>query len=187
MLSKRSLGLLCAIALACGAAGPTTAPSNLDDPSVMSKTRLQDFPAISYFHATTTTTLKDLSKTTKETMIRLRAALKEAGADAKGAPLIVMKGVTNDPTQPSELQIGVPTTEDAREVDDFKVTKLEAFHCASILFSGPATEIHGAFEQVFSDALQSGEVPTGEIREMICYWEGEESANNIMSIQIGVR
>ena len=90
-------------------------------------------------------------------------------------------------SKPFTLQVGMPARPGVKAGGDLKARKLEPLRCASIVFVGTVDDIPKSYEQLFKDVSAAGLTPTGENREVYAYWEGPESVNNVVVIQIGVK
>ena len=170
-------------------ATPSTQPAGVADPGelIVTKLRVQDLPAITYFYIPTETTLERIGETVQEIMPKMLSTIQENRVNITGPGEFVYHGVTQDPTKPFQLEIGFPVAEGTKEAGDCKVRKLEAFHCASVIYSGPVAQVGQAYQQLFTELFAAGMQPTGETREMYLYWESPESANNIELIMAGVQ
>jgi effector-binding domain-containing protein len=168
-------------------AQPAQPAQQQDQEPVITKMRIQDFPAVHYFYASTETNLTQISATVQETMPKVLTALKENSVAPVGPSIFVYHGVTQDPNKPFTLEIGFPVADTAKDAGDMKVRQLEAFHCASVIYSGPISQVTQAYQQVFTEIFAAGLQPTGETREMYLYWDGPESPNNVELILVGVQ
>ena len=63
---------------------------------------------------------------------------------------------------------------------------LDAFKCAALVLSGPVSALGDAYQKLYGDLVPAGYKPTGEMRELILYWEGEGSPNNVVMIAVGI-
>jgi len=150
--------------------------------------RLQDVKGCTFFYSATETTIPQLSNVIPPMMEGMYSAMKENQISPANAPVFVYQGITQDPSKPFQLEVGMPVQPDgAKAVGDFKVRELPTFHCATVIFSGPLARIPQAYQQLFGELFQAGLQPTGETREMFLYWEGPESPNNIELIMAGVK
>ena len=75
---------------------------------------------------------------------------------------------------------------DAPAVEGFKIVKLDAFKCATILFTGPLSQIKDAYCKLFDCLGAAGLKFKGGFREVYLYWEGPESLNNVVQIQAAI-
>jgi effector-binding domain-containing protein len=89
--------------------------------------------------------------------------------------------------KPFELQIGFPVADGAKPEGEIKVRTLEDYRCATVLYSGSMRDIAQAYQRIFTQLPEAGLEYAGNSREMHLYWEGPESPNNIVLIQVGVK
>jgi effector-binding domain-containing protein len=91
-----------------------------------------------------------------------------------------------DMTKPFTLDIGIETVDDAKPTDDLKVRKLSRFKCATMLYTGSLQNLSKVYEKLVPAALAAGHKLTGESREFYLYWEGPDSKNNVVQVQVGI-
>jgi hypothetical protein len=181
------LALACAAGLMAGSQDPTqikNAPA-----STVSPVAFQTYAEGTYFHLSARATYAELSTLTPALAKRLSAILKEAGLQTFGPILMIQRGTSEDPTKPFDLEVGILAPKGTKPFGEAKVRTLPAFPCATTMASGDFGGESGkaAFMAVFQAAGEQGRIPTGEFREMLFFWEGEGSANNLMQIQIGLQ
>ena len=168
------------------AATAQAAQAPAEQEPIITKMRVQDYKAEHFFYSETETTINDIGGVVQETLPKLFAAIKENGIDITGPMVFVYHGATQDRDKPFKLQIGFLVGPNAKDAGDFKVRELEAFHCASVIYSGPVTQIAMAYQQLFTELFGAGLQPNGETREMYLYWEAPDSPNNVQIIMAGV-
>jgi len=174
------LTLLCAGTLLAGPAQP--APTCTWGPVAF-----QTFAEGTFFHLAAPATQAEAAKVSAALTQRLILALAGAGIQTLGPILIVQRGVTPDPTRPFEMELGVLVPGGTKAVGGARVRPLGAFPCATTVVTGALAEAGRAFETLFRTSMDKGRIPTGEIREMVLFWEGETSPNNMMLVQVGLQ
>jgi effector-binding domain-containing protein len=127
-----------------------------------------------------------MAKTLDKTFMPLMEKAKAAGL-LGGPPIFVYHGATGDPTAKFTLDTGLTVPADTKALGEFKVKKLPALHAATAYFTGPLASLGAAYAQFFPQLMQAGHIPTGDMREVYLFWEGPESANNVVEIQIGIK
>ncbi len=184
-------GLMCA---AAAAQTPTTKPAAAKAASpagpafVVTPMRVQELQGAGTFvYVESETTFAGL----KETIAKLMKPLDEAMNSGKfqpGSPMIfVYTGVAGDMSKPFTLQIGMPARSSATAAGEIKVRKLEPLRSATLVYSGSVMDIPSAYQQLYTNLFPAGLMPAGENREIYTYWEGPESVNNVVVIQVGVK
>ncbi len=176
------------------AAPPTTRPAGRAktvaagaDDFVVSKMRVQTLKEHPYFYKSVKTTLATMGPTIQQTMDALVPALKARHVQISGPPTFVYKGAGMDHNAPFELEMGFQVEPGTEAFGDYKVKQLDALTSATVIYSGPIPSIGAAYQQVYPDLFATGLVPSGERRETYLMWEGPESVNNVVLIQIGVK
>jgi len=69
----------------------------------------------------------------------------------------------------------------------FKVRTLDAFHCATLIYSGSMSSLENGYESLINQMLEARLSPGDESREMYLFWEGPESPNDVLQIQMRIR
>lgn len=183
---SRRIALLSATVCLMLCAGVQSADPPATQP-VIGEMRLRTMSGMAYVYGTEETTLPKI----KESIGKFMPALMKAGDAGKfhitGAPVMIYRGMQQDLTQPFTLEVGVPVRELPEKLEDFKARLTEPFRCAALLYTGPVSGMGKAFEKLFADVFAQQLTPTGEVREMYLYWESEESANNVIMVQVGVK
>jgi hypothetical protein len=161
---------------------PTTQP---DAGFVVSDMRVQTVGGFNFLYDTSQTSLAKID----DPVGRMVPALNKAIADGKFRPAGPLVLVYHDMSmrQPFTLDIGFMVPPETAAFDQFKVRQEDSFKCATVLFSGPLTKISGAYAKVFAALGAAGLSPTAINREVYLYWEGRESPNNVIQIQIGIQ
>lgn len=67
------------------------------------------------------------------------------------------------------------------------VRTLPAFTCATTVFTGSFAKLGKVYETLYPTLMASGKIPLSESRQMVLFWEGETSTNNMLLVQVGVR
>jgi len=149
----------------------------------------QTYAEGTYFHISTRVTYAELSTQTPAMAAALAKTLKEAGIPTFGPLLIIQRGASEDRGKPFDQEVGILVPKGTKAFGEAKVRDLSPFPCATSVTSGDfaGEGAHAAFMTLFKAAGERGRIPTGEIREMLLFWEGQGSANNLMQVQIGLR
>lgn len=188
-------GLMIATAVVCfglscvmSADGATPAPETQPATSpefVVSDMRVQTIPGFEYEFQSSRTTLQKLSVNASQIISDLQAAVSLGKIHPIG-PLVFTYREMTDLSQPFNLDIGFIVPVGTKEFPSFKLHKTEAFKCAVVLFSGSLEHLSDAYGKVMADLGRAGLRPTGTTREFYLYWEGPQSPNNVVQIQVGI-
>jgi hypothetical protein len=144
--------------------------------------------AQNYLYVAAETTFDQISETVGPIVGRLQKLRADKKAVFTGPLVFVYHDVEMDPGRKFKLEVGYPVAEgtQAPAQGEFKVRKLEPLKCATVLYGGPLSSVHSAYEKLMPAASAQGRKPTGELRDYYLYWEGEQSVNNVEMIAIGV-
>jgi hypothetical protein len=167
---------------------PKPAAAQGDDQSPqICQPRIRTYPAITYFFTSKETTFNQLQATIQELMPAVEKAIAESKAQIVGPPVLIYHHVVNDPAARFTLDVGFPVREVAKPSGNAQVKQLDQFRCVSELYVGPMSSIHQAYEKLAASA-PAGKQPlvAEESRQMMLYWEGSDSPNNVIQIMIGL-
>jgi effector-binding domain-containing protein len=151
--------------------------------------RLRTMAPITYVYVETETTFDKIGDAIGEAMPKITKAA-EDGKFRLTAPFVLMyPGGTAHvaPEKPFKLQIGMKVDGDATAAGDVKVRTTQEFRAATMIYTGPPSGVGEAYQKLIPAIRQAGLEPSGEDREFTFYWEGFESPNNIVLIQVGVK
>ena len=181
------LTLACVAGLMAGSQDP--AQTKKASASTIGPVAFQTFAEGTYFHLNSRATYAELSTLTPALAKRLSALLKEAGLQTFGPLLMIQRGTSEDPSKSFDLEVGILAPKGTKPFGEAKVRVLSAFPCATTMASGDFAGESGktAFMALFKAAQEKGRIPTGEFRELLLFWEGQGSANNLMQVQVGLQ
>lgn len=199
-LTWAALGLLSiGVMLSTARSGPNDPPKDPKDKPdakqpaqpgdgevLISNMRVQDFPGGKYFYTATKLTIPQIGEFAGNAIPALITTIRENRINVAGPEVFVYQGMSEDMTKEFDLEIGFMVDAGTKEVGDYKVRDLAPFHCATVIYSGPVTDVGKAYQEIFTQIFAAGMRPTGEVREMYLYWESPESPNNIEVIMVGV-
>lgn len=149
---------------------------------------VQAIPAKAYFSAPIDTDFKAMGEPIVKNLTAMQAAAKDVGLVLTGPVVHVYEMAPHRaPEKPFRMRTGWFVPEALKKVGPYPVTELPAMRCASLLYVGPGSKIGEGWQRLYRAALDKGLEPTGEERELTLYWEGVQSPNNIVQMQIGVK
>jgi effector-binding domain-containing protein len=169
------------------AAGAKPAAKAVDESHVseMIVKDVKEVPA--YLHGSGKATIATFQESLKKTWEPLIAKAKAGGIVFTAVPIFVYHGATGQPDQEFSMETGFPVEAGTKDLDkDFTVSKLVAFHCATAYHSGPVKDLGKSYGELFGDIISADYKLTGETREVYLFWEGPESVNNVVEIQVGI-
>ncbi len=167
---------------AAGAPAAAVAPAG----AAVGEPREQTLESRTLLYGSTETTFEKLHEAIDATLPKLLAATREHKIPVAG-PVVFVYHNANMDGKPFTIDIGIIVDPEAKDAGDFKVKKLDVFKCDTILLSGPLSQIGEAYGKVMQFVSSKKHEPTGESREFYLYWEGPESPNNVVQIQMGVK
>jgi len=104
-----------------------------------------------------------------------------------GPPVMSYLGYRGDPSQPFTAELAIPAP---AAVENYKgpyyFRSAGEFKCASVIYQGPVNAIGEAWMALVRQATEAGLKPKGDSREVYLWWEGEDSKNNVIELQLGV-
>jgi effector-binding domain-containing protein len=140
-----------------------------------------------FFYRSVETDMQNSSAKIEAEMKALAGEMKSAGIMPTGAPIFVFHNPTDQAGKTFTVELGFPVSADAKDIGASKVRKLEPLEAATVMFSGPPSELRQAYVQLYQQIGQAGLEPGTELRQYSLYWEGLDSSNNVMLIQVGVK
>ena len=151
--------------------------------------RLRTMAPMTYVYVETETTLGNIGEAIGEVMPKIT----KAAADGKfrlTAPFVLTYPQASahiTPEKPFKVQIGLKAEGEAAASGDVKVRTTQEFRAATVIYTGPPAGIGECYEKLIPAIRQMGLELTGEDREFTFYWEGIDSPNNIVLVQVGVK
>jgi general secretion pathway protein G len=134
----------------------------------------------------TETTLNEMMEALGKTFFPLMEKEGENGTVFSYPAIFVYHGASADPHKKVKLSTGFPVKPDAKAIGDFKVKKLEGYRCASVYFTGSLMHIGDAYGELMAQVAKAGHKPTGQTRELYLFWDGDDSPNTVVEIQVGI-
>jgi effector-binding domain-containing protein len=178
------------VTAACIAAEPE--PKKADNPAkppeyTISEMRIQTIPAKNFIYGSATTTFEKLGEVIEKFIPLLSKGMDDGKIRPEGSCMFVYKGIQEDMTKPFTLEIGWLVSDKTQAQGELKVRKTDEFKCATVILSGKISNISKAYEKLMPAVMEAKLTPTAETRELYLHWEGPESDNNVVQIQMGVK
>jgi predicted transcriptional regulator YdeE len=159
---------------------PSAAPS---PSATISDVRYQDLKPYTYAFVSTQTTLNKLQDAIAQLMPRIDAAMDSGALRIMGPCVFTYHGASEDRNKPFTLDIGMIVKDGSTAPDGFQLIKVPAPHCATVIFTGPASQLPQAYGKLYGELGRRGLQPTDVSREVSFYWESLDSTNNVIQIQ----
>ncbi len=151
--------------------------------------RLRTMAPITYVYVETETTFDKIADAIGQAMPKITKAAHE-GKFRLAEPFVLTYPESSahvNPQKPFKVQIGAKVEGDAAASGDVKVRTAQEFRAATVIYTGPPSGIGEAYQKLIPAIREAGLEPNGEEREFTTYWEGFDSPNNIILIQVGVK
>ncbi len=136
--------------------------------------------------AETETTFEEFSDTLGKLFFPMMEKEGENGTVYWGAPIFIYHGASKDPKAKFKFTVGFAVKPESKPIGEFKIKKVDGYRCVSVYYTGPLSSISKAYEAVFAEIGKSGHKPTGQSRELYLDWHGEDSANTVVEVQVGI-
>jgi effector-binding domain-containing protein len=156
-------------------------------PFRVSNMRVHTVRGMTYLFSSTRSNYNDIMTSGASSALAALRQITAGGARPAGEILFIFHDPTEDPTVAFDLDIGVPVPDKTPAIGGFKVRKLPPFRCASMVYRGPLKHLRRAYDKLIPEMIAAGYVPSDELRESYTVWEGAESPNNVVEIQVGIR
>ncbi len=149
---------------------------------------VQTIPAKQYLQSGFESDFKTMGEPVAETLTELMEAAKENKIGLYGPVVHYYYGAPHrDPEKRFKMETGFFVPAESQAVGEFQPRELPTFKCATILYIGPANRIGDAWQELYRSVRDQRLTPTDEERELYLYWEGVESPNNVVQVQLGVK
>ena len=176
------IGMTASIAVA---QAPATRPAERE--FAVTPLRVQQLQGIDeYCYGEAQTTFADLKNSIDKLMDPIDRANTAGKIQLAGPYVFVYKGISDDMAKPITLQVGRQVKPGAA-AGETKTRKLESLRAATVVYTGNLSNFPKVYPGIYADLFAAGLTPTGELRETYAYWEGPESPNNVIIVQIGVK
>lgn len=162
------------------------AEENESQPSI-GELVVRKIPAKHYLRGEFETEFKSMGKPVGKTLTEMMEAAREKKVGLHGPVIHFYHDAPHqDPEKRFRMETGFFVPVGTPAVGTFETRELPELRCATILYVGPATRIGDAWQKLYRNARAMGLTPNGEERELYLYWEGVESPNNIVQVQVGI-
>jgi hypothetical protein len=181
---RKSILLALMVMMSWQAWAPAAGPQDF----TLSPPRVTDFKPANYLYASVETNLGQVGQMITTLTQDIASAIQAAGMSMTGGPLIVYDGAnTGDPAHTFTLKVGYPVGDTAKAVGGYQLGDIGPKHCEMILFIGSVSQLRQAYGRIFARVMAAGQSVSDERAERYLYWEGENSPNNVVMIEIGVQ
>lgn len=128
------------------------------------------------------TSVAKISEDARREMPAIYAAMKSAGVTQTAAPILIFKPGA-DP-QIWEATVAVPVDASAKAPAGYLQRTLAAGKAEASVYHGDEAHIGQAFAKIHQDLAALAVNSTGEFREHVLYWPGNDSPNVVLLIEV---
>jgi len=164
-----------------GRADPT--PDTRPSAGTLGDVRIQTLKPYTYAFVSTQTTLNKILDTVDALMPKIDAAIDAGKLRAIGPVVFTYHGATGERDKEFTLDIGVIVKDGTPKPDGIQVITVGPSSCATVIYAGPISQIGQAYGKLYGEIGRRALQPTDICREVYLYWEGAESANNLIQVQ----
>jgi effector-binding domain-containing protein len=158
-----------------------------EDDSSTTKMRVKQVAARTFLCTKETLKIEDVPAFIRRTITPLVEASTDLKIGNAGPPLMSYLGYRGDASQPFTAELAIPARAAAENYKGpFYFRSAGPFKCASVIYQGPVTKVGEAWMALVTQATEAGLKPKGDSREVYLWWEGEDSQNNVIELQLGL-
>jgi effector-binding domain-containing protein len=148
---------------------------------------IQTLPAVNYLYGGSETTFEKLKDVIDKYLPMLTKGIEAGEIHPKGQAMFIYKGVQEDMSKPFTLEVGWCVSDNTKAMGELKVRKLPEVKCATMLYTGSVANIAKVYEKLMPAVAKVGLTPAGDVREYYLNWEGAESLNNVIQVQVELK
>ena len=164
---------------------PATGPAPAAAFSV-SAMRIRKLESQHYCYVPVRTSFQDMAEPTTRILADLGGAAKAGSIHPTGPALFIYHDASEDAAKPFDLEVGFSVSPSDTPPARFRLRQLPAFDCATVTYRGPMRSIGKAYEKLIPQIIAAGHVPSAETRESYLAWQGPDSPNNVVEIEVGI-
>jgi effector-binding domain-containing protein len=158
-------------------------PATPPPAGTVSDVRVQDLKSYTYAYVSTQTTLNKLQDAIAQLMPRIDAAVDSGALRPMGPCVFTYHGASADRDKQFTLDIGMIVKDGSTKPDGIQLIKVAPPHCATVIFTGPGSQLPQAYGKLYGEIGRRGLQPTDICREVYFYWESLDSVNNVIQVQ----
>lgn len=152
---------------------------------MLGEMRVQTLPAMTLIFASEKTSFDKFLNVVNKVMPQLNKGLEEGKFRSAGCCVLRYRDF-KAMDQPFTFDVGWVVPDNTKPIEGLKVEKTQPFKCATLLLTGAPANLSKAYEKLVGQMTAAGHQPGNESREMYLYWEGPESPNNVIQIQMAI-
>lgn len=166
---------------------PSWANQDAPEPSI-GRMHIQTFAPMEYCYGSIETDFKGMVQPLGKFLGDIGKAAEEGKVKIRGPVMHVYYDSPHlKPDQRFKMETGFKVLEGAKPGGNLKIRKTPRFKGATMLYVGPGKRIGDAWQKLAAAVAEARLTPTGEERELYLYWESDDSPNNVVQVQMGVK
>jgi effector-binding domain-containing protein len=136
----------------------------------------------------TQTTLQQMIQYVRVVAYKMYQAAVQNELEITGPVYWIYEGMDGNPETVFSLTIALPVTFKNKELNnsEFKLKKLETFHCASEQHHGDWSKLVETYDYLIPEIISGGLAMSGQNREIYLHMDFENPEANNTEIQIGI-
>ncbi len=158
-----------------------------DPESSLTPIRIKEIPEKQFFCLKKELLMAEVQAFAAEKFQELVRKATQLRLGQKGPLVLTISGYQGDPTKTFTAEVDFPYAE---QNDDYKgayaYRTAPKFKCASVIYQGPIGGTGESWGKLVQAAIAAGHQPTGESREVFLDFEGPDSKDNIIELQLGI-
>ena len=158
-----------------------------EDMPAMTKMRVKRVPPRTFLCTKQQLKIEEVPDFIRRSVKPLAQAAMDLKVGPAGPTVTSYLGYRGDPSQSFTAELDIPALQTAAQYKGpFYFRSAPEFKCASMIFQGSIKDIGSAWRSLVEQATEGDLKPTGNSREVYLSWEGEDSDNNVVELQLGV-
>jgi hypothetical protein len=153
----------------------------------LSPARTSTMKSTTFLYVSMETTNADLGSVVTALMMQFDDSMKSGLFLPTGGPVFEYHQSMGDQNKPFTLRVGYPVADGTKAFGGFQVGKLTPKKAATAIFVGRASSLGQAYQKLYTEIAVAGLTPGDVRRERFLFYEDQQSANNIMQIEIELK
>jgi effector-binding domain-containing protein len=148
---------------------------------------IQNLPEVNYLYGSSETTFEKLKDVIDKYLPMLTNGIEKGEIHPKGQATFIYRGVQEDMSKPFTLEVGWAVSDTTKPAGELKLKKLPPTKCATMLYTGSVANVAKIYEKLMPAVAKAGLTPKGDVRECYLNWEGPDSPNNVIQVQMELK
>jgi hypothetical protein len=132
-------------------------------------------------YETVHTTAENRAEMVRAAIAEVSGKLAAAKVTPAGGPICVFKTGGGSPVM--DIDVCWPVKDGTAAPEGCQARVLESAPSVTGIYQGATTSLRQGYGDFFQQVVQTGKLPTGEVRQRSLFYEGDESVNNVVLIE----